>query len=171
MEITTRNGYTFYVDECDLKLAKEKGWYGQTFRHKRVNGDFGKYRFYIVRHFVKSNGKLGIELLHRRILNIEHGSLCDHINGNTLDCRRSNLRLCNNSQNQHNKAKLKNNTSGYKGVWWHSIGKKWEARIMVNRENKYLGLFNTKESAALAYNYAAIKYHGEFARLNELKSR
>jgi hypothetical protein len=169
MEVTTRNGYTFQVDEEDEVLARERGWYGQTFRHRRVNGDFGKYRFYIVRHFTRQDGKKGIELLHRRILGAPQEMLCDHINGNTLDCRRCNLRLCNKAQNQENKGKLINNTSGYKGIYWHTIGKKWCVSIMVNGKKKHIGLFKTKELAALAYNEAAIKYHGEFARLNEIK--
>jgi hypothetical protein len=92
----------------------------------------------------------------------------DHINGDGLDNRRDNLRVCNCAQNQRNRGKQNNNQSGLKGVSWHKKGKKWITQLKLNKKNIYLGLFKNKERAAVAYNEAATKYHGEFARLNEI---
>jgi hypothetical protein len=61
------------------------------------------------------------------------------------------------------------NTSGFKGVIWHKQSKKWYARITLNYKRIDLGLFKDKIQAAIAYNEAAIKYHGEFARLNKIQ--
>ena len=83
-----------------------------------------------------------------------------------LDCRKSNLRICDNSQNHANRKAQANNTSGYKGVGWDLFNKKWVAQIMVNQKNKKIGRYDVKEDAARAYDKAAIEYFGEFARLN-----
>ena len=104
--------------------------------------------------------------LHRHITNCPKGMHVDHINGNVLDNRLSNLRICTPSQNQANSKLPKNNTSGYKGVSKNGDG--WKAKIRVDYAYYYLGTFLTKEEAARAYNAAAIKYFGEFARLNEV---
>ena len=88
----------------------------------------------------------------------------DHKNGDPLDNRRNNLRICNRSLNNANKGKQINNTSGYKGVTWHAG--KWKAQIKINRKNKYLGRFANKEDAAKAYDSAAREAFGEFARTN-----
>lgn len=89
----------------------------------------------------------------------------DHKNKNRLDNRKENLRICTPSQNQHNKPIYANNKSGYKGVTWHSIGKKWQAQIMINNKYKYLGLFETPKLAYEAYCKVAIELHGEFVSL------
>ena len=95
------------------------------------------------------------------------GQVVDHINLNTLDNSRNNLRLCDYSSNTTNRKKHKNNTSGYKGV--SKAGKKWKVNISKNGKRYYLGLFSCKKEAALEYNKAALKLHGKFARLNPIK--
>ena len=120
--------------------------------------------------------------MHRQIMELTFGdSICvDHINGNCLDNRKSNLRICSRNENNHNMRISKRNKSGAKGVFHlhieyetkKGISRKdyWRASIMVNKKNIYLGCFpDTKEGfkqAKKAYNDAAQKYYGEFAYLN-----
>lgn len=104
--------------------------------------------------------------MHREILRTPKGMDTDHINGNTLDNRRKNLRICTRAQNNTNTRVRKDNTSGFRGVTWHTYTRKWEAQININGKHTHLGLFKTPEEAALAYDQEAKKHHGEFARLN-----
>lgn len=92
----------------------------------------------------------------------------DHVNGNTLDNRAANLRLATPSQNACNHGPQSRNGSGYKGVSWDRSRGKWIAVIAVNKKQKNLGRFATKEAAAHAYNLAAAERHGEFARINQI---
>ena len=103
--------------------------------------------------------------LHRIIMNAPDHLQVDHINGDPLDNRKENLRLCNGSENQRNIGKQSNNTSGFKGVSWHKNHGKWYAQIMVDGKLKYLGSFDDPQIAYQAYCQAATKYHGDFAHL------
>jgi hypothetical protein len=103
-------------------------------------------------------------LLHRFILNASSDMQVDHKNGDTLDNRKSNLRVCLKIQNLWNRKKHRNNTSGYKGVIYLKNHKKWMARISVNRKRLFLGLFETPIEAHRAYCVASKKYHGNFGR-------
>ncbi len=117
------------------------------------------------------NHKKTVILLHRFILNAPIALQVDHINHSRLDNRKINLRLCTNAENSRNCNKKSTNTTGFKGVSFKQRserGKQWEARIKVNYQGIYLGMFKTKEEAAIAYNEAARKYFGKFARLNTL---
>lgn len=115
----------------------------------------------------KEKGKT--KSLHRDILQPNSTQLVDHINGNTLDNRKSNLRLCTKSENNFNvTTNRKNNTSGYKGVSWNKQQNKWKAYIQYNKKNIFLGYFLLASEAAKVYNKAAVKYHGNFANLNKV---
>jgi hypothetical protein len=107
-----------------------------------------------------------VTALHRLILGDPQGYVVDHINGDKLDNRKYNLRICTEQQNRHNSAGQKNSKSGYKGVSWHSGKNKWESSIRVDNKLLFLGNFLNIEEAALAYDTAAKTYFKEFARLN-----
>jgi hypothetical protein len=86
----------------------------------------------------------------------------DHINGDKSDNRWCNLRAADNSQNHANIGLLSSNTSGLKGVV--RAKKKWGAQIGVNNQNVWLGNFDCPAAASFAYQIAADKAFGEFAR-------
>jgi hypothetical protein len=122
---------------------------------------------YAVRLVSAPKNRTKIVSLHREILNPPKRLLVDHHNGNGLDNLRDNLRLATHSQNQYNKGKTrKNSSSRYVGVFLETRSGKWVARITVNRKKIWLGRFISESDAARAYDTAAKKYHGEFARLN-----
>jgi len=108
-------------------------------------------------------------LMHRQILSIsERGIQIDHIDGNSLNNCRTNLRICNNAENNRNKALTISNTSGFKGVSWNSDVKKWNSRIKYNYKTYHIGLYNDLKECALSYDIAALLIHGEFAKTNGL---
>lgn len=107
------------------------------------------------------------EYLHRVIMGVGPGDLSvDHINGDTLDNRRSNLRICTHQENRRNTRTPSTNVSGYKGVCFIKRFQKWEAWIVLNGQGKYVKRCNTAEDAARAYDDAARLHYGAFARLN-----
>ena len=123
----------------------------------------GKYAF---------NSKLGG--LHRFIMGLSVGTgirvQVDHINNNPLDNRKSNLRICTPSQNQQNRHLVKAGHSKFKGAHWDKRHEHWLGRIRVRGKVVYLGVFRTDVEAAKAYNEAASKYFGDFAKLNDIES-
>ena len=88
----------------------------------------------------------------------------DHIDMNRSNNRWINLRKATKSQNYANQKKYFNNTSGHKGVFWHKKNKKWLACLRYNKKLIYLGCYDNIDDAAKAYENAAFKYFGEFAR-------
>jgi hypothetical protein len=108
--------------------------------------------------------------LHRLLIKTDNKTYIDHINGNGLDNRRCNLRVCTHTENMQNRKMHKNNTSGYKGVYQdkRAKNKKWVAVIRCNGVKHFLGIFTEKIEAAKAYNSGAIRYFGEFARINKI---
>jgi hypothetical protein len=106
-------------------------------------------------------------LLHRVLMNASKTDIIDHINGNTLDCRDENLRICNKSQNAMNSKMFSTNTSGIKGVSFDKSKMKWVAYIRVNDRNIYLGGYDIKEDAAKARSEAEQKYFKGYVRNNE----
>lgn len=140
--------------------------------HKKhfIKGNF----FYVTEHgYVGCKNYIGVfngkskysnRYLHRMIMSAPKGLTVDHINGDRLDNRRCNLRLCSNRDNNLNKK----GRGRYKGVYFNKVAKKWTAQIGLNSHIQYLGLFDTPEEAAIQYNKFAQELHGEYAYLNRL---
>lgn len=149
------------VSDEDADLAKI-AWYA----HKGK----GNYHYAAHREGTGARQRLWLHsvvlerMLGRRL---SRGELADHINGDKLDNRRTNLRLATRSQNEANKVKGRRGASKYKGVT-RARGR-WKATIMVNGKNKHLGVFDNEVDAALAYNEAALDNYGEYAKLNVIE--
>jgi hypothetical protein len=112
-------------------------------------------------------------LMHDLIMEWAHGKVppgkeVDHRNRNGLDNRSRNLRYATSSQNHMNIAKRSDNTSGYKGVFWHKRAKKWMVQTKFHGRYYYGGLFANKREAAGEYNRLASEIAKEFACKNEL---
>lgn len=90
----------------------------------------------------------------------------DHRDGNGLNNQRSNLRPATVSNNACNRGRPKNNTSGFKGVYWNKLAGKWHVKIQLDRKRKHIGYFDDPVEGAKAYDRAARELHGEFARPN-----
>lgn len=131
-----------------------------------------KYRWYIHNGYALTDnmvdGKRTRTRMHRMIFGNKVGKYTDHKNGNKLDNRLQNLRICTNAQNMRNIPAKKQNTSGFKGVTWQKDCLRWKAQIKFNYKNIHIGVFKLKTDAALAYNQAAKKYFGKFAWLNPI---
>lgn len=142
------------VDAEDYPLIKDHQWYatcvkGKWYAGTNIHLDDGRRRQ--LRMHTAIMGSLGV----------------DHRDGDGLNNRRSNLRVVTQAQNCKNRSKSrKPKTSPHKGVWWHKRLKKWTAAIGVNYRQKHLGYFDDQEDAAKAYDVAAAKLHGLFAKLN-----
>lgn len=158
-KIELSQGKFVIVDDDDFeKLSKYKWYYALGYARRNIK---------------LPNGKRKVIFMHRVIANTPDDMVCDHINGNTLDNRKCNLRNIPKDKNTWNARKKAPARSKYKGVHYHKRDKdkigKWKARIQVNNRSINLGYFRSEIQAALAYNEAAKKYFGEYAVLNEVE--
>ena len=127
-----------------------------------------------VRRSIYVDGVVKSQFMHRLIYEKIHGEIpegyeLDHINRNTLDNRRCNLRLATCSQNHMNTVKHRKSSSKYKGVCWCKKLQKWGAYISINKKKQFLGYFEKEEDAARRYNTASRKYYKRFKQLNKVK--
>lgn len=156
-KIPLTQGKFALVDDNDYEELSKYKWYASEMK---------KRNWYAGRNRKKHEGKDGLILMHRFIMKAKKGTQVDHIDGNGLNNQRSNIRICTNSQNQANKKMPRTNKSGYKGVSWFKRDKKWRAKMIFNGKDIHIGLFKKIEDAAKAYDLAAVKFQGEFAKIN-----
>lgn len=154
-EIVIAGGNIALVDDADYDSVAAIKW------HMTSNG---YARGYI--HQTDDEPGYGVRM-HRYILRLARGDKreVDHKNGNRLDNRRENLRICTRLENSRNTKMSPRNTSGFKGVYWSTRHQRWHVQIWVNTKSKHIGLFDTPEEGYAAYCEAAKKYFGEFARI------
>ncbi len=142
------NGDTFLFDEADLEFVHQHRW--------RID-DYG----YPVTRINRKNYRFS-----RMLLSPSDNEYVDHINGDTRDNRRSNLRIALCVDNQRNMRIPKHNTSGFKGVSFVTAKNRYKAQISINDKTKHIGYFDNPEDAAQAYDTAVRFLFGEFACVN-----
>lgn len=125
-------------------------------------------KMYAITNLPRVKGKRNSLYMHRLIIG-GNSKAIDHINGDTLDNRKINLRPATQAQNQMNKGAQKNSSTGIKGVCPTANGNKYRASIKANGKIHHLGTFANIEEAASVYDDAAKRFFGEFARLNKEK--
>ena len=138
-----------HIDDEDLYILFKYKW--KIINHKTVS------------YITTTTGKCRL-YLHRILLKCPKGLQIDHINGNGLDNRKENLRICTHAENGRNRKVGDNNTSGYKGVSWITRQGKWRATIKINQKRIHLGEYVNIIDAINAYETAATNYFGSFKR-------
>jgi HNH endonuclease len=159
-QIVLTQGQTAIVDDDDFERLSERKWNAawsgsncSFYAQSNINSEISPTRQRTI-------------IMHREIMRVEHGYVVDHINRNTLDNRRCNLRICDRRENALNRNLQRNNKSGFKGVKKHTQCERWMATVQRDRMRKYLGLFESPIEAAEAYDDEVVKLHGEFAVTN-----
>lgn len=150
--IPLTRGLVAIVDDEDYERLNEFKW------HANSEG----YAVRAVRNDVREQVRIR---MHRSVQGISAIDIrcVDHINGNRVDNRKENLRVCTRAENQANRKAQRNNTSGFKGVHWVKRSQKWTAQIMTGGKSHSLGYFETAEAAYSAYKIACAELHGNFA--------
>lgn len=151
--IELSKGLNALVDDADYDLLNLFKWSASSGRNN-----------YAVRRTVGDDGRQHTVYMHRVIMEAPKGLEVDHINGNMLDNRRENLRLCSRSQNARNQKKHRDNSCGFKGVY--KRGNRFGAQLTIQAATFYLGTYSTAEEAARAYDEEAKARFGEFAKVN-----
>jgi hypothetical protein len=150
------DGQTVLIDKEFEPMTKIINW--------RLYQNKGKYGFYVMARIIYGKRDRMIIFFHRLVMGFS-GKQIDHINRNTLDNRRSNLRLCDHVGNAVNR--IYKNRTGFRGVKTASgCTNRWTASIRLSGKNVNIGSFPSKEIAAEAYDRLASQHHGEFAVLN-----
>jgi hypothetical protein len=157
-QIPLTRGQFALVDDEDFEYINQWKWCAQFMQS---TNSFYAHRGY------RENGKHKIVSMHRIIMKAADSCVwVDHIDHNTLNNQRSNLRFVNRSESAANRKSHKKSTSKYLGVHWHKDSGKWQASIQKDKKQEYIGIFDDEKIAAIAYNKNALKLHGEFANLN-----
>ena len=153
--IPLTRGYEAVIDASDAHLVEGLNWHTQS----------GVNTVYATRTAPKADGEKQKTIwMHRLIMSAPDGLEVDHIDGDGLNNRKSNLRIATRVENRQNSRRQNNNTSGYKGVCWHKGHSKWRAQIRLNNKRTHLGYFDCPKEAHAAYCEASVRLHGEFGR-------
>jgi hypothetical protein len=163
-------GYTFrriYLGEGIWTILEQEDYY-RLRKYKWVVYGSSKCdeSLYAVRFKLVSPKKITLVSMHREIMNANDSRFVDHRNCDSLDNRKSNLRFATQAENMRNRKKRKNTTSQFRGVSLNKRKSRWIGAMACNKKRIWLGSFKTEIEAAKAYDEAAKKYFGEFARLN-----
>lgn len=152
----TQNKFAL-VDDADFQKINQHKWSAS----KRIN------TYYALRYIGGGRKRPRFCLMHRDILGLQKGDgkHTDHIDGNGLDNQRSNLRVCTQQQNAFNQ-RAQRGSSRFKGVHWFKRCRIWQANIRHEYRTIHLGYFKNEVDAAEAYDRAAKRLFGNFARLN-----
>jgi hypothetical protein len=158
--IPLTQGLVAVVEDQDFAALSKFKWYAAKKRNGQAYAVRGDY----------SLGRSRRTTIHmsRCIIECAHGYV-DHINGNSLDNRRGNLRVCTNQQNSFNKTRTTKRggvTTKFKGICWHKRLKKWQANICFNSRKIHIGYFDTEAEAACAYDQKCKHLFGQFAAPN-----
>lgn len=160
-EIKLTQNKVALVDDEDFELLSKYSWCASK----------TKSTYYAMAYAVNSEGKRTTVMMHRIIMDVTGRKIwVDHRDHDGLNNQRNNLRIATISQNSSNRSSKKNSASKFLGVGWSQKAKKWQVAIYKDGKHKYIGLFESEEGAALAYNNAAKELHGEFANLNKIAS-
>jgi hypothetical protein len=160
-EIRLTNGDVALVDDDCVTLLEGYKWNCAV---KKLKHGESKY----ASAYVKNGDEWDHLLMHRIIVGATKGVIVDHVDGNGINNHRYNLRIATHTQNMRNRQVTPGFTSVYKGVWWNKRDRVWQACIKCDGRTIHLGSFRTQEQAAVSYNEAARKYHGDFSLLNNL---
>jgi hypothetical protein len=160
-EIRLTNGDVALVDDDCVALLAGHKWNCAVRKSKH-----GESKYAIA--YVRNGDKWYQLLMHRIIMGAAQGVMVDHVDGNGINNFRCNLRFATHKQNMRNRQATPGLTSSYKGVWWEKRDGVWRACIKCDGRTIHLGSFRTQEQAAVSYNEAARKYHGDFALLNNV---
>lgn len=149
-------GYRALVDEKDYKWISAYKW--------RANVSVNKRKVYASRVTSRKDGPQKQIMMHRQIMGLESKDewQVDHINGNTLDCRRSNLRLATGSQNSMNRIYRRKTKSGVPGITKSHTDGMWNVRVQCEGKRYWIGTFRSIEEAIENRNFWIRAYHGEF---------
>jgi hypothetical protein len=147
-QIPLTKGLTALVDDDDYARVTARSWHA-------TNAGYAATKI-----------RQRTVFLSRFVMDEPAGLIVDHVNGDRLDNRKANLRICDAAENTRNRKRPANNTSGFKGVSRHWRGGRWNVQIQVDGKFLRIGTYADPVAAAVHYDRAALEHFGSYARLN-----